>query len=201
MNEPLFIETIKMIDGQPVNLPAHISRMQQTLHEIYGSCPPLPLAGLAVPAEQKQGIVKCRVEYGRDTLNISFAPYQPRTIRTLKTVECQEIDYHLKYADRSSLTRLLAQKEDCDDILITQNGRITDTSYSNVVLFDGYDFLTPSAFLLNGTKRQALLHHNTIREANLTILDLKHFKRLYLINAMLDIGDVSVEIENIFISP
>lgn len=56
-----------------------------------------------------------------------------REIRSLRLVAADdELDYHLKYADRSALARLLQRRDDCDEILIVRDGAITDTSYSNV---------------------------------------------------------------------
>ena len=62
------------------------------------------------------------------------------------------LDYAFKYEDRSALMRLTRQKGICDDILITKDGFITDTSYSNVVLENSEGLFVPHTYLLNGTR-------------------------------------------------
>ena len=65
-----------------------------------------------------------------------------REIRSLKVVVDDRIDYSFKSADRSSLNRLTAQKGDCDEIIIVKNGLVTDTSFTNIAVFDGEQWLT-----------------------------------------------------------
>ena len=123
--------------------------------------------------------MKCRIVYGRSLSEISFAPYVPREIRSLRLVAADdELDYHLKYADRSALARLLQRRDDCDEILIVRDGAITDTSYSNVAFFDGRKYVTPDTFLLNGTRRQYLLGTGVLTECRITPSDLGGFERV-----------------------
>ena len=78
------------------------------------------------------------------------------------------------------------------------NGAITDTSYSNLVFFDGQNYITPDTYLLNGTSRQRLLHEGRIRAEHLTPDDLSRFKYAILINAMLSLEEnIAVPIERI----
>ena len=119
---------------------------------------------------------------------ISFERYTAGKVSSLKLIEAP-IDYPFKFADRKTLNTLLAQKDDCDEILITRNGLITDTSYSNVVFNKGDQYFTPKNPLLNGTKRQKLLREGRIREKEIVVDALGQYERVYLINAMLDLGD------------
>ena len=198
MNEPLFIETIKICNGQWINVPAHFRRMEQTIREAFGIYHTFDLPEGLIPPECRQGTVKCRIEYATQIQKIEFIPYAPRPIRSLKIVEGNHIDYHLKYADRTPLTRLLALKQDCDDILITCEGKITDTSYSNVAFFDGSSYITPSTFLLNGTQRQSLVKQGILKVKDISVNDLSGFRSLHPINAMIGLEDsISVEISDI----
>ena len=63
---------------------------------------------------------------------------------------------------------------------------MTDASYSNIILFDGKNWITPETYLLNGVKRQFLLHQKVIKEAKVTIDNLHNFSKIALINAMRD---------------
>ena len=199
MDELLFIETIRVEDGIFVRPELHLHRMRQTVREAYGVAFNFDLADGSIPLQHRKGTVKCRIVYGRSLSEISFAPYVPREIRSLRLVAADdELDYHLKYADRSALARLLQRRDDCDEILIVRDGAITDTSYSNVAFFDGRKYVTPDTFLLNGTRRQYLLGAGVLTERRITPSDLGGFERVVLINAMLGIeDDLAVPIERI----
>jgi 4-amino-4-deoxychorismate lyase len=183
MNSQLFIETMRVVDGQIANLSGHIGRMQRTVQEVFKCEPELQqLRNLAIPAEAK----KCRIVYGTAIESIEFVDYKPRHISTLKLVEATpELDYHLKYADRSALNKLAELRGDCDEILIVKDGQVTDTSFSNVVFTDGQRFVTPSSYLLPGTMRAALLQSGAVTEAPIRPGDLQQFSHVTLINAML----------------
>ncbi|MCX8011124.1 MAG: chorismate-binding protein, partial [Ignavibacteria bacterium] len=65
-------------------------------------------------------------------------------------------------------------------------------------LYDGSDWVTPSTPLLKGTKRQMLIDNKRIIEKNITSTELKDYQKLALINAMLDLGEIVIDIENVF---
>lgn len=199
MESPLFIESLKIVNGRFIRPEWHWQRMHQTRQAIFGDCrdsfsPPT----IRLSKAQQPGVQKCRITYDRIIRKIEIEPYRPRTIHRLKLVDGTQLDYRFKYADRSGIQELLQQKGDCDDILICQNGRITDTSYSNVAFYDGHRYLTPSTCLLNGTKRQYLLREGIIGETEIRIQDIPRFQHLRLINALLDLEDeIQVEIQSI----
>ncbi|RZD16057.1 MAG: hypothetical protein EVJ46_07655 [Candidatus Acididesulfobacter guangdongensis] len=83
------------------------------------------------------------------------------------------------------------------DILIVKKGLITDTSYSNIILYDGKEWVTPESYLLNGVKRRYLLNECIIKEIKVRTADLKNFKKISLINAMLEPHDIEIDIDNI----
>ena len=78
---------------------------------------------------------------------------------------------------------------DCDEIIIVKNGLITDTSFTNLALFDGNRWLTPKPPLLLGPKRAQLLEAGIIEEAELTLEDLRKAEKVSLFNAMIDFGE------------
>ena len=194
----MFLETICIVNGKVQNEQAHTVRMQQTAAAHRFTAPPLPALEKMLSPALTEGRVKCRIIYHHTLEEVTFIPYQPKTITSLKLVEASP-DYAFKYADRSALLHLLKQKGECDEILITRDGLITDTSYSNVVLSKGDRFYTPRTFLLNGTKRQQLLHSGSIQERDITADSLGDYDHVYLINAMLDIEDeVSLPVSRIY---
>lgn len=192
MKQELFIESLRVEEGHFQDAEGHYRRITDTLRECFGKDAGIPCPfpeDAMVPDNMRQGIVKCRYVYGAYDCKIEYEAYVPRPIRTLRLVDGGLIDYHLKYADRSGLLALREQRGDCDDILIVKNGELTDTSYSNIVLFDGRRYVTPRAFLLNGIRRRSLLARGVIEEQRIAPADLRRFQRLYLINAMLGIED------------
>jgi 4-amino-4-deoxychorismate lyase len=183
MKEIQFIETMRIADGAIVNLQGHAERMRATVREVYGHEPELAqLADLAFPA----GAEKCRIVYDEAIRTVEFSGYTPRSISSLRLVEADaQLDYHLKYLDRTALTQLSAQRGGCDEVLIVKDGFVTDTSFSNVVFTDGKRFVTPDTYLLPGTMRAMLLRSGAIVEAPVRVEDIGSFTHVSLINAML----------------
>jgi len=183
---PLF-ESIKVTDGRFVNLDWHQQRVDKSRKSVIGNVNQLSLeASIDIPEEYGQGIVKCRVSYGETLGPVAFSKYNKKEIKTLKQVECEPFDYSLKYEDRTILDQLYTQRGSCDEVLITHDGIITDTSYSNVALFDGQHWYTPEQPLLKGTQRAKLLASGMVRQRKIHISDLTSFEKLVLINAMLE---------------
>ncbi|WP_428666918.1 aminotransferase class IV family protein [Runella sp.] len=189
MNSPLCIETIRLADGQLSNLPYHNERLNRTRFACFGETMAWDLNELIkVPSEVTGGIYKCRFTYGKVVEKIEFEPYQPRIIKTLRMVEDTTVLYEFKFQDRSSLQRLFEKRENADDVLIVKNGLITDSSYANVVFWDGSQWFTPNSPLLKGTKRAQLLEEGIITEQKIRVRDISNFTHVRLINAMLDFG-------------
>ena len=194
----LLFETIKLKDGVLYNLHYHSERMHNAIKLLFKSEKNINLNNiLQLPAKCKSGIYKCKVEYKDEIIKTEFIPYVFRKIKTLKIIYNNEISYEFKYTDRSHLDEL-KRKSYADDILIIKNGLITDTSFSNIVFFDGEKWVTPATPLLEGTKRKELLEKKIISEQKIKTSDLKDFKMAKLINAMINIEDgYEIEIKNI----
>ena len=95
------------------------------------------------------------------------------------------------------MEELFAQRGNCDDVLIVKKEKITDSSYANVVFFDGKDWCTPKDPLLKGTCRARLLDQGRIKEAALGVEDLKKFQGLKLINALRDMNQPIIPINRL----
>lgn len=188
----LLFETIKIKDGSLQNIGYHNDRLNRAREILFGIHHIIFLEDIIkIPQVYSSGIVKCKVVYDDSIKGINFARYSAKPVTRLILVECNTIDYRYKYSDRSELDGLLASAG-CtfdEDILIVKNGLITDTSYSNVALFDGADWITPSLPLLAGTKRAKLLDSGLIREGEIKAADLKYFEKIKLFNAMLDFDE------------
>lgn len=195
----LLLETIKILDGVPLNLEWHQNRFEKSFFKLFDHAPKLKLESVVnVPEQYSDGTIKLRFLYNRDSFSINYQQYKKKEINTLQLITSNLIDYSLKYKDRSCLVNLLIKKGECDDILIVKNKLVTDSSYTNIVFFDGQNWITPKSPLLEGTARARLLNKNIIKEQIIKVENLSNFKSFKLINAMLDFEDQNeIDIKNI----
>jgi 4-amino-4-deoxychorismate lyase len=192
------IESIKLEDGRFHRLHYHQARVDRSLADLYQLKSDISLSTIFLNQKYpKSGLFKCRVLYTKQIESIEFLPYTPKHPQSLKVVHDISIDYAHKYEDRSRINFLFEQRQFCDDILIVKNGLITDSSYSNIVFFDGFRWITPSAPLLKGTMRQFLLDAAEIKQETITIQDIPSFKSFRLINAMHGFDGPEIEVSKI----
>lgn len=199
----LLFETIKAINKKLTNVSFHNERMNRSRFELLGLKNDLNLAELVeIPTDITNDVYKCKVIYADTIKDVEFRKYTPRKIEKLHLIENDEIDYSYKYLDRKMIDDLIKEncKDESEDILIIKNGRVTDTSYSNVVLFDGKEWHTPKFPLLKGTKRAKLLYDKRINEKDIMIYELKQYKEIILINAMLEFDPREAKMINEIIS-
>lgn len=188
-----YIETLRVEQGQVCHVHSHIERIRCTIGRT------LPLDELPIPAIYQQGRVKLRVLYSleKGIEEVSFQVYETPVIRTLRCVTCNDMVYDRKMEDRSLLNVLHDLREGCDDVLIVREGLITDTTFCNIVFQKGTFLYTPLHPLLEGTCRSRLLQQGVLQLRNITPQDSKDYEKAYLINAMIDLGEVEVSINNI----
>ena len=185
-----FLETIKIKQARLQNISIHNERFNRCRKDIFGMEYALLLENeIHLSKNTENGIYKCRILYTETISKIEIKPYKPPTIRSLKIVHDNSIQYPYKSENRDEINSLYLLKAKCDDILIVRNGYITDTSYCNIVFSDGKNLITPSTPLLRGCKRELLLREGKIHEKDIKLTDLHLFKKAYLINAMIDLED------------
>jgi 4-amino-4-deoxychorismate lyase len=192
------IESIKVDNWQLQNIGYHNERLNRSRKELFDIQDAADLSELILlPADLDSGIYKCRVVYSKILHSIEFLPYIPRQINSLRLVTADDIDYSYKFQDRNNFKELMKDLAE-DEILIVKNGFITDTSFSNIVFYDGSNWITPSTYLLNGTMRKYLLDAKKISIRNIRPEDIKSFESAKLINAMLDlVNSQIIPIKNI----
>ncbi len=195
-----FLESIQLKNGQIQNLAYHQSRLELTVAASGGFPRKWNLKELLdqYPLPET-GHYKVRVVYTTKTIEVSWQAYQIRPVHSLKVVQADQIDYTFKNIDRSELQALFAQRATADDIIICKNGRITDSYYANLAFYKEGNWYTPDQPLLKGTKRQQLIDRDVISSIPIKIEDLPSFKKVALINAMIDLEDkVWVDPGNIY---
>lgn len=193
-------ESVKVLDGNIFNIDYHTERFNRARKDLYKIGLGVDLRDkIIIPAFAQKGFFKCRIEYDEHIRKIEFFPYMIPEIKSLRLVEAEGFDYKYKYLDRSDIENLFDKRYACDDILIVKDGNICDTSFANIVLRGDNDvWLTPSSYLLDGTKRKSLLESGLIKEMEITPASLRKFREVRLINSMLDIQDTeSIAVDKI----
>ena len=177
------VESIKAEDGEFFLLNYHQDRLERSFLGFFNRPCPWRLKDL-LPTIPNQGLFKVRFLYNESVHSVEMLPYVPKETKSLQLVEIGEYRYPYKWTDRSFINAAYAKRGDCDDILMTREGLLTDTSYANIVLFDGSKWVTPAIPLFEGVQRSCLLDHSIIQPASIAITDLSHYQGFQLINAM-----------------
>ncbi len=195
----LLNESLKITDGKIENLFFHNRRLNTSRNKLFGSTDIIDLTDhISITEENSEGIFKCRIIYSEKIESVEYLPYVKRDIKSLRLLRCDDIDYSLKYADREKLENLLEKRRGCDDIITVKNGFLTDTSFSNIALFNGQEWLTPARPLLAGTKREKLITEGILKEDGIRPDDIGRFQKISLINAMVDLGELEISTSEIF---
>jgi len=175
------IETIRIEDGVIYNLPYHQKRFEKTQQELYNTHIHQNLSSLITPPPQ--GLYRCRITYNQDIQNIEYFNYTPKEIKSLQCIECNDIEYSFKYSCREKLNELLEQSH-CDEIIIIQNGLVTDTTISNIAFLKDDTWYTPKTPLLEGTARAFLIDNHMLYPTDITQQDISSFSKVAIFNAM-----------------
>ena len=187
------LETIYLKDGQLQNIEYHNARMTTSRFFLSGNINSIDVSRtFFIPTEYRTGEYRCKVIYENDVEEVSFIPYTEKPIKKLKLVDIGRWSYQYKYADRSFLNNLLAEHPDVDEVIMTQNGFITDCTIANLAFYDGENWFTPSTPLLRGTKRSQLLHRALITERIIKVEDISQYEGVCLINCFRNL-----ELENL----
>lgn len=185
----LFIESICVKAGRIRNIALHQKRFEQTQQAFFDKQSSINLKQLIKRQNPpNSGTYKYRIVYAENIKEIKFIPYQIKTFQTFRVCVEDEVEYAYKSLDREIFKRLKSAVQ-TDEIIMVKNGKVTDTSFSNLVFFDGKDWVTPKSYLLNGVMRQSLLLQAKIKEKEIEFSDIKKFTSFKLINAMMNLEE------------
>lgn len=182
-----FFESICVKEGLILNLAAHQLRVDKT-HKTFGVLgQSLQLNSIVYALDiPKTGLYKLRISYDlKGNYHTVWTPYQVKQIGNFALVDIQGCRYELKYENRVWINELLAAAGK-DEIIMHDAGYIKDTSYANLVFFDGHHWYTPELPLLEGTQRASLIKEEKMLVKPIHLTDLAGFKKFKCINAMLD---------------
>lgn len=193
-----FIETMCVEQGRIINLDYHLERIKNTRKHFWNTEKTVSTDQLLALAATQNCRAKLRFTYDKENIyDLSCTPYKTRKIKRLKLLESNDIEYNYKSVDRTALNLLKVQTEPTDEIIIVKQNCLTDTSYTNIALFDGSQWITPSTPLLKGTRRAQLLDAGRLIEREVLATDLKSFQSISLINAMMDLEELVLSISSI----
>lgn len=183
------LETIRIENKKAPLLPFHQARMEQTFAHFGKQCRIDIIQILNNLDLESNSLFKLRILYDLENhFSVDVQPYEFAKIQSFGLVENNEIDYRLKYADRTALDQM-KRENPAQEIIIVQNGKITDTSFSNLIFLKNGVWHTPKTYLLNGVRRQSLLQEKKIVETDIHLGNLHEFSHFKLINAMIGIDD------------
>ncbi|MBV8326015.1 aminotransferase class IV [Chryseobacterium sp.] len=187
-----FIESIKVEDQEIFLLDLHQKRVNQTFSH-FGKEESIDLAKIYKNLQHDEdGLFKLRIAYDLDKrIRTQMIPYAIPEIQDFQLVENNSFDYSFKFEDRKELDKM-KMKAKAEEIIIIKNNHITDTSFSNLLFLKGKDWFTPTTYLLNGVQRQHLLKQKKIKEAEITLQNIKQFTHFQLINALNDFDDMFI---------
>ena len=187
-----FIESIKVEDQEMFLLEYHQKRVNDTFAH-FGKEGSIDLEKIFKNLNHDEdGLYKLRLTYDLDKkFRTMMIPYAIPEIQDFRLVENNIYDYSFKFEDRKELEKMKA-KSKAEEIIIVKNNRITDSSFSNLLFLKGKDWFTPATYLLNGVQRQHLLKKKKIKEAEITLQNIKEFSHFQLINALNDFDDMFI---------
>ena len=187
-----FIESIKVEDQKAFLMEFHQKRVNDTFAH-FGAQGSIDLEKIFKSLEHDEdGLYKLRIVYD---LNRNFKhqmiPYAIPEIENFQLVENNSYDYSFKFEDRKEFEKMKT-KAKTEEIIIVKNNHITDTSYTNILFLKGETWYTPTTYLLNGVMRQHLLKEKKIKEAEITLQNIREFTHFQLINSMNDFDDMFI---------
>jgi 4-amino-4-deoxychorismate lyase len=190
----LLVESIRIENGKAPLLDYHLRRIRKSSRELYG-CDGIDLEKILsaqdFPAE---GIIKCRIVFDAELREIEWYPYKKRKIIRLDQADIGDFLYKHKYLERDAIDKIRQGAGEGDEFILTREGMITDTTFSNVALYDGQQWYTPEKPLLYGVRREKLLDEGRLITDNIHIDKLYNYHKISFINAMLDLGESEFEL-------
>lgn len=192
------LESIRIENQKLQHIDLHNKRFNDARKALYGQHIPVKLEELInIPANLSKQRYKCRVLTDGKNFNVEVNPYHQREIKTLKVIRTNEIEYTYKTTNRTLLDQAFALRQNCDDIIIVKNDKVTDAWAANLIFFNGIKWITPSTPLLKGTQREYLLLSGEISEQDIYVADIKNFEKIKLINAMINFEQANeIDVKN-----
>jgi len=183
------IETVLVTNGNIQNFNLHLARVKRSFEFFKWKFNQKEWENLKEKFTFKQKPLRARITYNHSGIKeIELFEIKKREFKTFKVVEIN-FDYSFKFKNRKHFENLHL-KYKADEFILIKNNLITDTTISNLAFFTGNEWLSPKTPLLKGTMREKLIKENRIKLSNIHKSDLKYFKKIAMINAILGFREI-----------
>ena len=179
----MLIETIKIQNREIFNIEYHNKRLNLSCLNLFGVSSTIDLNSYINPPNDNI-LYRCRVLYKREIIKIEYIPYSPKNQQNFIVVE-SDIEYNYKYSNRDKLNLLKDRYSDYDDIIISQNGLLKDTTIANIAFLDNGVWITPKTPLLYGTIRSKMIDEGSLIPQDIYSKDVNNFSGFAIMNAMI----------------
>lgn len=190
-----FFESIKLSDDQFFRIPNHQKRVNRTFAIHFPDKKTFSIEEILKNSDfPATGTYKIRISYDENDISSEIQSYTVRKINSLKLVNINTLPSFFKAEMRDIIHEAANQKGDCDDIIMVNNGLLTDTSYANIALFDGKTWFTPRKPYLYGSHRDFLLDNGLMVEKDIPVTEVYNYRKIRIFNAMIEFGDAELDI-------
>jgi len=176
-------ETIRITDGIAHNLTYHNDRLNRTRRELWSCDDTIDISDYLTDIPST-GLYRAKLIYDKNSLNTTYYIYKAKIIHSISLLEAN-VEYSYKYTDRDTLDTLLDSQTSSDEIIISVDGLLTDTTIANIALRQHGIWYTPAKPLLRGTTRARLLDEGQIIARDIRSEDIASYDGLALMNAMI----------------
>ena len=167
-------ETILVRGGAPVELRAHLMRLERSVRTVYGGELPEDLPTRVIAAAAASPIQRVRIVFaGGDDVAVEAEPLAaepaPDAVVLAPAVLPGGIGAH-KWCDRRLLDEL-AERVDAVPLIVDLDGDVLEAAYANIFVVEGTHLVTPplDGRQLPGTVRARVLALHPTREERLTL--------------------------------
>lgn len=187
----LFIESIRILDGKAENLARHQARVAATFARYFPGAPHFSLENLIRNAEiTSQGLVKMRIIYNRQVQSVEFQAYHHPHFEQFALVEIQGgFSYPFKFANRTLFDTITTALPGSVLPLLVQRGRITDSSFTNLIFSKNKQWFSPATPLLAGTRLKSLVASGKVQLCDIHPNDITSYDAIIPINSMNQPGE------------
>jgi para-aminobenzoate synthetase / 4-amino-4-deoxychorismate lyase len=166
-------ETILVRGGVPVDLRAHLVRLERSVRTLYGGELPDDLPTRVIAAAAASPLQRVRIAFAGGDVAVEAEPLAaepgPETMLVAPAVLPGGVGAH-KWCDRRLLDEL-AERVDAVPLIVDLDGHVLEAAYANVFIVEGTHLVTPplDGRQLPGTVRARVLALHPTREERLTL--------------------------------
>jgi para-aminobenzoate synthetase / 4-amino-4-deoxychorismate lyase len=166
-------ETILVRGGAPVDLRAHLVRLERSVRTVYGGELPDDLPTRVIAAAAASPLQRVRIVFAGGGVAVEADPLAaepaPEAMVVAPAVLPGGIGAH-KWCDRRLLDEL-AERVDAIPLIVDLDGHVLEAAYANIFIVEGTHLVTPplDGRQLPGTVRARVLALHPTREERLTL--------------------------------